>query len=75
MFQCHVCGSCHAHEESINEVFQVDGRAILVKNVPAVVCDRCGEFLFSRETTEKVRNLIHGEQIPVSAIMMDVYAL
>ena len=74
MFTCHVCGSNEYDQEQINEVFNVDGRLILVEDIPARVCRRCGEATFSRETAEAVRQLVHGTAEPIRSISLDVYA-
>ncbi len=74
MFRCCVCGSTEAHDELVDEVFQIDGKLVLVEHIPARVCSRCGEATFSRETTEKIRRMVHGEAEPVKAVQMDVFA-
>ena len=74
MFRCHVCGSDRAREELVNDVFQIDGKPVLVENIPAQVCERCGEEIFSKETTEKVRLLLHSKAKPVKSVKMDVFA-
>ncbi len=74
MFKCHVCGSTEYREELVNEVFQIDGKPVLVEKIPAQVCARCGEEIFSRETTEKVRLLVHGKAKPIKSVQMDVFA-
>ncbi|MBI1880145.1 MAG: YgiT-type zinc finger protein [Chloroflexi bacterium] len=74
MFLCHVCGSTEAREEMVNEIFLIDGKFILVENIPAKVCARCGEPTFSRETTEKIRQMVHSETQPVKSIQVDVFA-
>ena len=61
MFTCIVCNAGESLNESVEEVFKVDGRYVLVDGVPSTVCRRCGERSFSRETTEKVRQLVHGQ--------------
>ena len=48
-FTCSVCQATDSREELVEEVFQVDGRYVLVGSIPAVVCSRCGEQSFSRE--------------------------
>ena len=53
MFRCHVCGSNEARNELVSEVFTIEGKPVLVENIPSMVCARCGEPVFSRETTEK----------------------
>jgi YgiT-type zinc finger domain-containing protein len=75
MFKCHVCGATDAREEFVSEVFVIDGRRVLVEHIPAQVCARCGEATFSRDTTEKVRSLVHGNVRPVRTDPMDVFAL
>jgi len=74
MFQCHVCGSDEYHEELVSEVFQIEGQPVLVENIPARVCKRCSEPVYSRETTEKIRQMLHSQAKPVRTVRMDVYA-
>jgi len=73
MFKCHVCGSTESREELVKDVFIVDGKPVLVENIPAQVCSHCGEEVFSRETTEKVRLLVRGTVKPAKSIKMDVF--
>ncbi|MFM2303036.1 MAG: hypothetical protein RLZZ135_441, partial [Cyanobacteriota bacterium] len=48
MFKCHVCSSEESQTEYVSEIFQIDGKFHLVENIPATVCYRCGEEIFSR---------------------------
>ncbi len=75
MFNCHVCGNTNAKEGFANEMFTVDGRRVLVEHIPAQVCQRCSEPTFSRETTEKIRQLVHGVGQPSKTVSLDVFAL
>ena len=74
MSNCHVCVSNQSHPELVNEVFQIKGKIYLVEKIPAQVCSRCGEFTFSRDTTEKVRKMLPGDSQPVDSIKIDVFA-
>jgi YgiT-type zinc finger domain-containing protein len=74
MFKCHVCGSTEGQEERVSEVFRVGGQWVLVENIPAVVCRRCGETVFSRETAETVRQLVHGRGKPARSVRLEVFA-
>jgi HTH-type transcriptional regulator / antitoxin MqsA len=74
MFQCHVCGATKSETKLVNEIFLIDNKFILVENIPATVCSRCGELTFSRETTEKIRRMVHGEAQPVKTVSLDVFA-
>jgi YgiT-type zinc finger domain-containing protein len=72
MFKCHVCGSEESHSESISEVFNVQGKFYLVENIPATVCSRCGEEVLSRETTERIRVMLHEQNQPIRSVSLDV---
>ncbi|MEH2248066.1 YgiT-type zinc finger protein [Nostoc sp.] len=74
MFKCHVCGSEEFHTEYVSEVLNIQGKFHLVENIPATVCSRCGEEVFSRETTERIRVMLHGEDKPVRSISLDVFS-
>lgn len=70
------CAVCHAEENRealVDEVFRVDGQYVLVGGIPAVVCGRCGEQTFSRETAEKVRLMVHGETKATTSIPLPVF--
>ena len=75
MFTCHVCGNGTAREERVSEVFFIDGRRVLVERIPAQVCERCGEAVFSSETAEQVRRLVRGEAKPEKTVELEVFAL
>jgi YgiT-type zinc finger domain-containing protein len=74
MFKCHVCNSEESHQELVSEIFEIDGRFYLVEQIPAIVCSHCGEESFSRETTERIRVMLHGEAQPIKSISVDVFA-
>ncbi len=74
MFECHVCGATESHMETVSEVFMVNGRRVLIEQIPAHICNRCGESTFSQAVTEQVRLMVHGEADPVGIVEMDVFA-
>jgi HTH-type transcriptional regulator / antitoxin MqsA len=74
MSKCHVCGSEDSHLEYVSEVFNVQGKFHLVENIPATVCSRCGEEVFSRGTTERIRAMLHKEEKPIRSISLDVFS-
>ena len=73
MFTCSVCGATESREEFVEEVFRIDGKYVLVDHIPAMVCTRCGEETFSRETTERIRLLVHGTAKPTKSIALKVF--
>ncbi|MCB9133379.1 MAG: YgiT-type zinc finger protein [Anaerolineales bacterium] len=74
MFRCEVCGGRASRAKMVSEVFEVDGKRVLVENIPAQICAQCGEMTFSRETTERVRRMVHGEAEPSGVVELDVFA-
>lgn len=74
MFKCQICGNLTATTAFVNEVFTIDDRRVLVEQVPAQVCQRCGETTFSRETTERIRRLVHDTR-PTKTVPLEVFAL
>ena len=74
MFKCHGCGSTESRTELVSEVFQIDGKPVQVENIPAQVCARCGEEVFNKETTERVRLIVHSRKKPIKSVKMDVFA-
>jgi len=75
MFNCHVCGHNTAKQEFVSEVFTVGDRRVLVEHIPASVCEHCGEATFSQETTEQIRQMVHGEGRPFKTVPLDVFAM
>ena len=75
MFECHVCHARESRQELVEEIFHIDHKKpVMVEDIPATVCARCGEKTFSRETTEKIRLMVHGGAKPVKAMAIDVFA-
>ncbi len=74
MFKCHVCGHTAARNEFVSEVFTIEGRRALVERIPARVCEHCGEAVFSRETTEQIRRMVHSAR-PARTVPLDVFAM
>jgi HTH-type transcriptional regulator / antitoxin MqsA len=74
MFRCNVCGATEKVENFVDEVFLIDNKPIMVEHIPATICSRCGEETFTREITEKIRRMVHGESKPVKSVSMDIFA-
>lgn len=74
MFICHNCGSNESKQVLVNEIFNVEGKHVLVEKIPSMECMRCGEKTFSRETTEKIRKMVHGKSKPKKSVSIDVFA-
>lgn len=73
MFQCHVCGSEQARQDFVTQVFLLDDKPVIVHDIPAKVCVRCGESVFDISTIEKIRRMVHGEAVPVKSVVTEVF--
>jgi YgiT-type zinc finger domain-containing protein len=69
-----VCGKTESRQELVNEVFDIDGKPVRVEQIPATVCAHCGEPVFSRDTAERVRRMVHGKAKPIKSIQLDAFA-
>jgi YgiT-type zinc finger domain-containing protein len=74
MFKCHVCESSESHFEYVNEVFEIGNKFRLVENIPATVCSRCGEEIFSSETSEAIRVMLYSKSEPIKSVILDVFS-
>lgn len=72
-FTCWVCGAGDSREGLVEEVFRVDGKYVLVSRIPATGCARCGEESSSRETTERIRLMVHGGTEPAESVALTVF--
>ncbi len=73
MFLCAICHATESHPACVAEVFQIEDKPVMVEQIPATVCARCGEETFSRETMEKIRRMVHGEAQPSKSVTMEVF--
>jgi len=60
-------------EEKVTYTVEVDGKLVVVENVPARVCVETGEKLFSLETAERLQQLIWGKNKPKRYVETPVY--
>jgi len=74
MFKCHVCNSTLAHSEYVSEIFKVGNKFCLVENIPAIVCSRCGEEMFSGETSETIKTILYSRAEPIKSIVLDIFS-
>lgn len=73
-FKCSNCGNEEARTDRIDQVFNVEGRRVLVEGIPATVCTQCGEPTFAANTAEQVRRKVRGDAQPVRTIPLEVFA-
>jgi YgiT-type zinc finger domain-containing protein len=57
MKECSFCHSEHLKEKPVDFDFWWGGHLVLLKSVPAIVCEDCGEKYFRPEVSEKMKRL------------------
>lgn len=58
--KCVICKQGETHRGETTVTLQREEATIIIKNVPAEVCDNCGEYYLSEDITEKVHVLAEG---------------
>ena len=70
---CNVCGNTEFINGTIDKAFNIDGKLVLVENIPALICSHCQEPLIGSETAEYIRNMIHSGSKPKEVVSTEVY--
>ena len=60
-------------EQKVNYMLEMDGKFILIENVPAKVCLETGERLFSPETVERLQQMVWEQKEPSRRIEVPVF--
>jgi len=72
--KCDLCGGIYK-KELMSYTLLYEGKRIIVENVPAYVCQRCGEKLFEPDIVEKLQNVIWGKKKAQREIKTPFYDL
>lgn len=60
-------------ETKVNYMLEVDGKFVIVENVPARVCSETGEQFFSPETVERIQSIIWEGKKPNRVVETPVF--
>jgi YgiT-type zinc finger domain-containing protein len=60
-------------EQRVTYTLEVDGKLIVIENVPARVNLETGEQLFSPETVERLQQMVWEQKKPKRVIQVPVY--
>jgi len=58
MMECFMCKGSLI-EKKVNYVVDLERTIIIIKSVPAKVCNQCGEQYFDDETSEKIERIVN----------------
>jgi len=68
--KCIICKNGETQPGKGTVTLQRDGTIVIVKEVPAEVCDNCAEYYFSEEITEKL--LAKAGQAAASGVEVEI---
>lgn len=63
----------HFVDRRVRYKIDLGDRLVVIEDVPARVCEQTGEQFFSPETTDRIWQIVHGEQRPARVMQADVY--
>lgn len=70
---CEVCGRGERSDQRIRYTLPLDDKLLVVDNVPAIVCDCCGEVTLSPAVTERLQQTAWESRKPTRVIETEVY--
>ena len=67
---CVICKQGQTHEGTTIVTLGRGNTTVVIKDVPAEICENCGEYYLSEEVTEKVQDMAeqavqHGAELEV----------
>jgi hypothetical protein len=67
---------CKGKLEEKNTTFMVelDNCIIIIKNVPSLVCEQCGEVLYSNEVSKQLEKLVNAVRNSITEITIINYS-
>jgi YgiT-type zinc finger domain-containing protein len=60
-------------EQTVTYTLEIDGKFLIIENVPARVCVETNEQFFSPETVERIQQTIWGKEKPKRVLETPVY--
>lgn len=60
-------------ERKVSYTVEIDGKIIVIENVPARVCLETGEQFFAPETVERLQRMVWKQRRPARVIEVPVF--
>jgi len=70
--RCMVCRGA-LEQRLVTRAQEYEGRWIVIENLPALVCQQCGERYYTPDAHDLVVALLQGQARPVRTEVIDVY--
>lgn len=72
IMKCHICGG-KIVSQKVTFVYDHHGDYLLIENVPAEVCEQCGEKTYSPEVTDELIRLAKKKLKPDKTVQVPVF--
>jgi len=72
--KCDICGGRREKTDISYNIFY-RGRPVIIENVPAEVCQQCGEEYFDPDTVEMLQKVVWSQKKPKRTIETPVFDL
>ncbi len=69
---CRICQG-QLQQQRVTRMQRYQGRWIAIENLPALVCQQCGEQYYAPDVHDLVVTLISGQDAPIRTETIDVY--
>jgi len=70
--KCVFCGG-RVEKKMITFTYEEDDKYLIVENVPAEVCTKCGEKMYSPEVTDELLKFARDEFKPIKIVQVPVF--
>ncbi len=71
---CFTCKGGHLNDEDRTFVATLKNCVIIVKHVPSLVCQQCGEIYYSNEVMKKLENIVDTMEKLVEEVAIVEYS-
>lgn len=71
---CKYCGG-HIAEKSVDLYRKVEGKPVLIENIPAGVCIACGARFYTADVLKALEEMIRGRHTTQREVLIPVYSL
>ncbi len=58
---CSKCGYNEFFAKKIKKVFDIDNKLVVMDNLPVLICKKCGEENFSKETLANIQDIVYSD--------------
>ena len=59
LMKCKIC-SAELKKSKVNHIIDLDDHIIIIKAVPALVCEQCGEYFLENDIALKIEKMIEN---------------